>query len=215
MIVTTHSGKGKRLFKVGRKKTTGHFNYLFTFFSHTVNNTKDKDTDEENDDGCDDSGEEGDGGSSNSPGNERTNGSGSAHSRNQKRPIPNEQKDGKYYERRRRNNLAAKKSRDARKTREDQVRRLLLFNLFTSYLLLLLQAFSLNIGKNCMIKRYILIIMYTSRLSFHSMEKQIPAAAPVCCKSRGKVMIHQTFDQRNDYLFIVLHLVHLLPEETI
>ncbi|CAG7819892.1 unnamed protein product [Allacma fusca] len=41
--------------------------------------------------------------------------------RNQKRPIPNEQKDGKYFERRRRNNLAAKKSRDARKTREDQL----------------------------------------------------------------------------------------------
>lgn len=39
----------------------------------------------------------------------------------EKRPIPNEQKDAKYFERRRRNNEAAKKSRDARKLREDQV----------------------------------------------------------------------------------------------
>lgn len=41
--------------------------------------------------------------------------------RGEKRPIPEEQKDEKYYERRRRNNQAAKKSRDARKLREDQV----------------------------------------------------------------------------------------------
>jgi len=41
--------------------------------------------------------------------------------RSQKRPIPHEQKDNKYFERRRRNNLAAKKSRDARKTREDHL----------------------------------------------------------------------------------------------
>lgn len=41
--------------------------------------------------------------------------------RGEKRPIPDEQKDEKYYERRRRNNQAAKKSRDARKFREDQV----------------------------------------------------------------------------------------------
>lgn len=39
----------------------------------------------------------------------------------EKRPIPNDQKDAKYFERRRRNNEAAKKSRDARKLREDQV----------------------------------------------------------------------------------------------
>ena len=30
-------------------------------------------------------------------------------------------KDGKYFERRKRNNLAAKKSRDARKAREDEI----------------------------------------------------------------------------------------------
>lgn len=41
--------------------------------------------------------------------------------RSEKRPIPEEQKDDKYFERRRRNNQAAKKSRDARKIREDQV----------------------------------------------------------------------------------------------
>lgn len=41
--------------------------------------------------------------------------------RGEKRPIPDEKKDEKYYERRRRNNQAAKKSRDARKLREDQV----------------------------------------------------------------------------------------------
>ncbi|XP_030759305.1 cell death specification protein 2 [Sitophilus oryzae] len=41
--------------------------------------------------------------------------------RSEKKPIPNEQKDDKYFERRRRNNQAAKKSRDARKMREDQV----------------------------------------------------------------------------------------------
>jgi len=41
--------------------------------------------------------------------------------RSEKRPIPDEQKDDKYFERRRRNNQAAKKSRDARKMREDQV----------------------------------------------------------------------------------------------
>ncbi|KAK4882808.1 hypothetical protein RN001_006127 [Aquatica leii] len=41
--------------------------------------------------------------------------------RGEKKPIPDEQKDDKYFERRRRNNQAAKKSRDARKLREDQV----------------------------------------------------------------------------------------------
>uniref|UniRef100_T1JEZ1 BZIP domain-containing protein n=1 Tax=Strigamia maritima TaxID=126957 RepID=T1JEZ1_STRMM len=41
--------------------------------------------------------------------------------RGEKKPIPDEQKDGKYFERRKRNNLAAKKSRDARKSREDQI----------------------------------------------------------------------------------------------
>nr|XP_014102032.2 D site-binding protein isoform X2 [Bactrocera oleae]XP_036230725.1 D site-binding protein isoform X2 [Bactrocera oleae] len=42
-------------------------------------------------------------------------------SRGEKRPIPDEQKDEKYYERRKRNNEAAKKSRDARKIREDRI----------------------------------------------------------------------------------------------
>ncbi|XP_045489799.1 hepatic leukemia factor-like [Pieris rapae] len=41
--------------------------------------------------------------------------------RGEKRPIPAELKDDKYFERRRRNNQAAKKSRDARRIREDQV----------------------------------------------------------------------------------------------
>lgn len=41
--------------------------------------------------------------------------------RGEKKPIPEEQKDDKYFERRKRNNQAAKKSRDARKLREDQV----------------------------------------------------------------------------------------------
>ena len=47
--------------------------------------------------------------------------------RSEKKPIPDEQKDEKYYERRKRNNQAAKKSRDARKIREDQVRISLIF----------------------------------------------------------------------------------------
>ncbi|XP_063224108.1 CCAAT/enhancer-binding protein beta-like [Bacillus rossius redtenbacheri] len=41
--------------------------------------------------------------------------------RGEKRPIPDAQKDEKYFERRKRNNQAAKKSRDARKIREDQI----------------------------------------------------------------------------------------------
>nr|XP_050866670.1 uncharacterized protein LOC127071436 isoform X2 [Vespula vulgaris] len=41
--------------------------------------------------------------------------------RSEKKPIPDDQKDEKYYERRKRNNQAAKKSRDARKIREDHV----------------------------------------------------------------------------------------------
>ncbi|XP_015916806.3 thyrotroph embryonic factor-like [Parasteatoda tepidariorum] len=41
--------------------------------------------------------------------------------RSEKRPIPDEQKDDKYFERRKRNNMAAKKSRDARKAREDEI----------------------------------------------------------------------------------------------
>lgn len=41
--------------------------------------------------------------------------------RGEKRPIPEAQKDEKYFERRKRNNEAAKKSRDARKLREDRV----------------------------------------------------------------------------------------------
>lgn len=38
--------------------------------------------------------------------------------RGAKQSIPDDQKDEKYYERRKRNNMAAKKSRDARKMRE-------------------------------------------------------------------------------------------------
>ncbi len=38
--------------------------------------------------------------------------------RSEKKPIPDEAKDDKYFERRKRNNEAAKKSRDARKRRE-------------------------------------------------------------------------------------------------
>ncbi|XP_069119783.1 protein FosB-like isoform X2 [Argopecten irradians] len=41
--------------------------------------------------------------------------------RSEKKAFPTEQKDSKYYERRKRNNLAAKKSRDARKSREDEI----------------------------------------------------------------------------------------------
>ena len=41
--------------------------------------------------------------------------------RSEKKPIPTELKDDKYYERRRRNNDAAKKSRDSRKQREDEL----------------------------------------------------------------------------------------------
>lgn len=47
--------------------------------------------------------------------------SSSRRQRSEKKPIPVEQKDNKYYERRRRNNYAAKKSRDYRKAREDEV----------------------------------------------------------------------------------------------
>merc|ERR1712079_482067 len=41
--------------------------------------------------------------------------------RGEKKPIPDNQKDNRYFERRRRNNLAAKKSRDQRKQREESV----------------------------------------------------------------------------------------------
>ena len=41
--------------------------------------------------------------------------------RGEKKPIPTDQKDNRYYERRKRNNLAAKKSRDQRKMREDAI----------------------------------------------------------------------------------------------
>lgn len=41
--------------------------------------------------------------------------------RSEKKPIPEDLKDTKYYERRKRNNHAAKKSRDARKAREDEI----------------------------------------------------------------------------------------------
>ena len=41
--------------------------------------------------------------------------------RGEKKPIPSEQRDNRYYERRKRNNLAAKKSRDQRKMREDTI----------------------------------------------------------------------------------------------
>ena len=41
--------------------------------------------------------------------------------RGEKKPIPEEQKDQRYFERRKRNNQAAKKSRDQRKMREDTI----------------------------------------------------------------------------------------------
>lgn len=51
--------------------------------------------------------------------------------RGEKRPIPDEQKDEKYFERRKRNNEAAKKSRDARKIREDRVSLSVFFSILT------------------------------------------------------------------------------------
>lgn len=48
--------------------------------------------------------------------------------RGEKKPIPDDLKDEKYYERRKRNNQAAKKSRDARKMREDHVRTIVIFS---------------------------------------------------------------------------------------
>ena len=48
-------------------------------------------------------------------------GAGARRPRGTKRPIPDALKDQKYFERRRRNNLAAKRSRDSRKAREDQI----------------------------------------------------------------------------------------------
>ncbi|XP_074652902.1 uncharacterized protein LOC141907221 [Tubulanus polymorphus] len=47
--------------------------------------------------------------------------SGQKRPRCSKKPIPDNEKDGRYYERRLRNNLAAKKSRDHRKAREDEI----------------------------------------------------------------------------------------------
>ena len=41
--------------------------------------------------------------------------------RSEKKAIPDDAKDDKYFERRKRNNHAAKKSRDARKSREDEI----------------------------------------------------------------------------------------------
>ncbi|CAH1774175.1 unnamed protein product [Owenia fusiformis] len=41
--------------------------------------------------------------------------------RSEKKPIPDDAKDDKYFDRRKRNNQAAKKSRDARKAREDEI----------------------------------------------------------------------------------------------
>ncbi|XP_057340810.1 nuclear factor interleukin-3-regulated protein-like [Microplitis mediator] len=44
---------------------------------------------------------------------------GKKYRRSEKKPMADDKKDDKYYERRKRNNEAAKKSRDARKLRED------------------------------------------------------------------------------------------------
>ena len=41
--------------------------------------------------------------------------------RNEKKSIPDDSKDERYFERRKRNNAAAKKSRDSRKHREDEI----------------------------------------------------------------------------------------------
>lgn len=41
--------------------------------------------------------------------------------RTEKKPVPDTAKDNKYFERRKRNNSAAKKSRDIRKAREDEI----------------------------------------------------------------------------------------------
>lgn len=41
--------------------------------------------------------------------------------RSEKKSVPEDLKDDKYFERRKRNNQAAKKSREARKAREDEI----------------------------------------------------------------------------------------------
>ncbi|XP_077991495.1 uncharacterized protein LOC144445726 [Glandiceps talaboti] len=65
-------------------------------------------------------------GSADSSGSEQTsvNGDGlpkSSRKRADKQPVPDEAKDTRYFERRRRNNLAAKRSRDARRAREEDM----------------------------------------------------------------------------------------------
>lgn len=65
--------------------------------------------------------------------------------RGEKRPIPEEQKDEKYFERRKRNNEAAKKSRDARKMREDRVSGLLREEDINSKLIEMLLSFHFSI----------------------------------------------------------------------
>lgn len=44
-----------------------------------------------------------------------------ARPRSEKKTVPEDLKDDKYFERRKRNNQAAKKSREARKAREDEI----------------------------------------------------------------------------------------------
>ncbi|KAG6795279.1 nuclear factor interleukin-3-regulated protein [Apis mellifera caucasica] len=94
--------------------------------------------------------------------------------RSEKKPIPDDQKDEKYYERRKRNNQAAKKSRDARKIREDNIA-LRATILEHENAILRAQVITLREEAQCL--RHMLIKQQTSPLQ--SINRSISSITPV------------------------------------
>ncbi|KAK1120046.1 hypothetical protein K0M31_012775 [Melipona bicolor] len=98
--------------------------------------------------------------------------------RSEKKPIPDDQKDEKYYERRKRNNQAAKKSRDARKIREDNIA-LRATMLEHENAILRAQVITLREEAQCL--RHMLIKQQTP--SLHSIDRSISSMTPVTLSS--------------------------------
>ncbi|XP_076678001.1 uncharacterized protein LOC143374054 [Andrena cerasifolii] len=94
--------------------------------------------------------------------------------RSEKKATPDNQKDDKYYERRKRNNQAAKKSRDARKIREDHIA---LRATMLEHENAILRAQLMTLREETQSLRHMLIKQQTPALQ--SMERSISSITPV------------------------------------
>ncbi|XP_051168765.1 hepatic leukemia factor [Leptopilina boulardi] len=104
--------------------------------------------------------------------------------RSEKKAIPDEQKDDKYFERRKRNNQAAKKSRDARKIREDHIA---LRATMLEHENAILRAQIVSLREETQSLRHILMKQQTSSLQSMDRSRSISEIGPISLSNARSV----------------------------